>query len=108
MVFFIISDQSLYEFTLLPPRRLSSIFLIASPMFKNHWREERTAAPLAAPSLRLIDEESLARQARKDLFEELLDEGDRRRPSPDSAVAVAKQREWERRAEWECERAGGE
>jgi hypothetical protein len=74
-------------------------------MFKSYWREDRKAAPQPPPALRLIDEECLVRHARKDLFEELLDEGDRRRPSPDGAVAVAK-REWAVRMEEEMEVEG--
>lgn len=71
-------------------------------MFKSYWREDCKAAPRPSPALRLIDEECLARHTRKDLFEELLDEGDRRRPSPDGAVAVAK-RECSGRMEEEAE-----
>lgn len=101
-ILFIISDQSYKQVGSFTPRKAHFYILIL--MFKSYWREDRIRAAPGAPALRLIDEECLARHTRKDLFEELLDEGDgdRRRPSPDGAVAMAK-REWSERMEEEAE-----
>lgn len=51
-------------------------------MFRRQ-REERTAAAYGYPGLRMIDDGETAKRV-KDLFEELLEEGEARGSSPDA------------------------